>query len=190
MGVHAEDLLNKELSQIPPGSGGLIIQPYWTPELMLKDARGAIIGFNDTHTRIHIYRAIIEGINFALMDGIERIEHKTKTPITRVMVAGGGSQSDEICQITADMLGRPVCRVQTHETSGLGAAILGFTGIGEFSSLTEAVKSMVQHKDVFTPDTKNNSVYRKLYEQVYKNMYPALKGLYKATNGIFDEAEL
>ncbi len=188
--VHAEDLLNKELSKIPPGSGGLIIQPYWTPELMLKDARGAIIGFNDTHTRIHIYRAIIEGINFALLDGIERIEHKTKTPISRVMVAGGGSQSDEICQITADMLGRPVCRVQTHETSGLGAAILGFTGIGEFPSLAQAVKSMVQHKDVFTPDTKKNSVYRKLYEQVYKNMYPALKGLYKATNEIFNEADL
>lgn len=190
LGTSAEELLNKELSKIPAGSGGLMIQPYWTPELMLSGARGAIIGFDDTHTRIHIYRAIIEGINFALMDGIERIEHKTKTPITRVIVAGGGSQSAEICQITADMFGRPVCRVQTHETSGLGAAVLGFTGIGEYASLEDAVATMVRHKDVFEPDTKKHRVYSRLYNEVYKNMYPALKGLYKTSGEILEDADV
>lgn len=189
-GGSAEDLLNKGLSKIPVGSGGLIIQPYWSPELMLKNARGAVIGFNDSHTRIHIYRAIIEGINFALMDGIERIENKSKTPITSVVVAGGGSQSSEICQITADMFGRPVYRVQTHETSGLGAAILGFVGIGEYKTVYDAVTNMVRHKDAFMPDTKNHHIYQRLYEEVYKNMYPALKGLYKNSNEIFKEADI
>lgn len=165
-----------------------MLQPYWTPELMLKDARGAIIGFNDSHTRLHIYRAIIEGINFALMDGMERIEHKTKTPISRVIVAGGGSQSNEICQITADMFGKPVCRVQTHETSGLGAAILGFMGIGEYPSLQDAVANMVRHKDTFLPDMQKSNVYHQLYKEVYKNMYPALKNLYKASNEILEKA--
>ena len=84
------------------------------------------------------------------MDGIERMERKTKTKINRAMVAGGGSQSKEICQITADMLGIPVCRVQTHETSGLGAAIIGFTGMKEFENIGEAVKSMVHNTDMFT----------------------------------------
>lgn len=186
----AEDLLNKELSKIPAGSGGLIIQPYWSPELMLKNARGAVIGFNDSHTRIHIYRAIIEGINFALMDGMERIENKSKTPITRVVVAGGGSQSSEICQITADMFGRPVHRVQTHETSGLGAAVLGFVGIGEYKTVEDAVANMVRHKDTFTPNAKNHHIYERLYNEVYKNMYPALKGLYKSSKDIFDEANI
>ncbi len=188
-GVHAEDLLNKELAKIPAGSGGLMLQPYWTPELMLKDARGAMIGFNDTHTRFHIYRAIIEGINFALMDGMERIEHKTKTKITSMMIAGGGSQSAEICQITADMFGMPVRRVQTHETSGLGAAILGFVGIGTFPSLQEAAKHMIHQRDEFTPNLKNSVVYQKLYAQVYKKIYPALADLYTISNEILSAAQ-
>lgn len=38
----------------------------------MPNARGSIIGFSDVHTRIHIYpSAIIEGINFALIDGIK-----------------------------------------------------------------------------------------------------------------------
>ncbi|HZK21246.1 MAG TPA: FGGY-family carbohydrate kinase [Oscillospiraceae bacterium] len=174
-----EEILNKGLSKIPIGSGGLMVQPYWSPELMLKDARGAIIGFNDTHTKEHIYRAIIEGINFALMDGMERIINKSRVPITRVGVAGGGSQNDDICQIAADMFGKPVYRVQTHETSGLGAAILGFVGIGEYENIKEAVANMVHYKDTFIPNTKNHRIYYRLYENVYKNMYPALKELYK-----------
>ncbi len=188
-GICAEELLNLELKNVPAGAGGLMVQPYWTPELMLKDARGAIIGFNDTHTRFHIYRAIIEGINFALMDGMERIEHKTKTKITRIVAAGGGSQSDEICQITADMFGLPVHRVQTFETSGLGAAILGFVGIGEYADIHEAVKNMVHHRDEFKPDLKKSALYKQLYKQVYLKMYPALKNLYTASSEILSAAE-
>lgn len=105
-------------------------------------------------------------------------------------MAGGGSQSSEICQITADMFGRPVYRVQTHETSGLGAAILGFVGIGEYKTVYDAVTNMVRHKDAFMPDTKNHHIYQRLYEEVYKNMYPALKGLYKNSNEIFKEADI
>ncbi len=105
----------------------------------MPDAKGSIIGFGDIHTRVHIYRAIIEGINYGLIDGMEKIEAKSKTRINRIMVSGGGSQSDAICQITADMFNRPVYRGQTYEASGLGAAINGFVGMGVFSSYREAV---------------------------------------------------
>ena len=44
-------------------------------------AKGAIIGFGDIHTRIHIYRAIIEGINYGLLDGINKIEKKSKVKV-------------------------------------------------------------------------------------------------------------
>ncbi|NCB33724.1 MAG: carbohydrate kinase, partial [Erysipelotrichia bacterium] len=65
----AEEILNHRLSEIPPGCDGLILQPFWTPGVVKPNARGSVIGFSDVHTRIHIYRAIIEGIGFALMDG-------------------------------------------------------------------------------------------------------------------------
>lgn len=186
LGVSAEDLLNRALSSIPPGSAGLMLQPFWTPELKMEEARGVILGFNDSHTRIHIYRAIIEGINFAIMDGIERMENRTKTKITRAVVSGGGSKSSEICQITADMLGVPVSRVQTNETSGLGAAMIGFTGMKEFADMDAAVGSMAHIKDTFTPNPFNGKIYKRLYQDVYKTLFPALSKIYKTSNSILE----
>ena len=186
LGISAEDLLNSALSSIPPGSAGLMLQPYWTPELKMEDARGVIVGFNESHTRIHIYRAIIEGINFAIMDGIERMENRTKTKMVRAVVSGGGSRSSEICQITADMLGMPVSRVQTNETSGLGAAMIAFTGMKEFPGMDAAVASMVHIRDTFSPNPFNGKTYKRLYQDVYKSLFPALSKIYKTSSSILE----
>jgi len=121
----------------------------------------------------------IEGINYGLLDGIEKIEKKSKRRINKVFVSGGGSQSDIICQITADMLGRPVYKVQTYETSGLGSSIIGFVGIGIYKDYEEAVKNMVHHKREYVPNSSNSDIYKDYYNKVYKKIYPALRDLYK-----------
>ncbi len=84
------------------------------------EAKGAIIGFGDVHTRAHLYRAIIEGIAYALRDGKERLEKRNRAPVLELRVSGGGSQSDAVMQITADVFGLPAVRPHTFETSGLG----------------------------------------------------------------------
>ncbi|WDV45342.1 FGGY-family carbohydrate kinase [Clostridiaceae bacterium M8S5] len=180
LGVSPESLLDKRLKEIPPGSHGLILQPYWGAGIKKPEAKGAIIGFGDVHTRVHIYRAIIEGISYALLEGIENIQRKSGKYMKEIVLTGGGSVSDEICQITADALNRNVYRVQTHETSGLGAAIVCYVALGIYDSFDEAVKNMVQYKDEFIPDKKNIEIYSKLYNKVYKKMYPRMKKLYKS----------
>lgn len=175
----AEEILNRRLSEIPPGCEGLILQPFWTPGVVKPNAKGAVIGFSDVHTRIHIYRAIIEGIGFALMDGMYSMEHRSKQKIRTLYVAGGGSQSDEICQITADMFGLPVKRIQTHEASGLGSSIAGFVAIHEFKDYQEAIQAMVHESRTFVPDMKVHRKYEDLYEQVYSRIYTRLLPLYK-----------
>ena len=174
-----EEILNKRLSEIPPGCKGLILQPFWTPGVVKPDAKGAVIGFSDVHTRIHIYRAIIEGIGFALMDGMYSMERRSGQKISELYVAGGGSQSDEICQITADMFGLPVKRVQTHEASGLGAALAGFVACKEFKSYEEAIEAMVHDKQTFLPNMKDYYKYHELYSEVYSKIYRRLLPLYK-----------
>ena len=77
------------------------------------------------------------------------------------------------------MFGRPVRRVQTHETSGLGCAIAAFTGIGEFKSFDEAIAKMVHYRDVFTPDPAKHREYEELYNRIYRRIYPRLQLLYK-----------
>jgi sugar (pentulose or hexulose) kinase len=176
----AEEVLNKHLMEIPPGSQGLVLQPYWGPGLSRPEAKGAIVGFSDYHTKIHIYRAIIEGIAYGLREGLEGIERRQHKKIKQIMVSGGGSRSDAICQITADIFGVPVSRVQTYETASLGTAILAFVADGQFESYEEAVEEMVHKNTTFYPNKEAHEQYDYLYNKVYEKMYPRLRGIYKS----------
>ena len=174
-----ESLLDSKLYTIAPGSDGLVLQPYWGPGLSRPLAKGAIIGFSDVHTRYHLYRAIIEGIAYALREGLEGIEKSQKHKVKQLMISGGGSQSDAICQITSDVFGLPVSRVQTYETTSLGAAIATFVALGEFPSIEEAIKEMSRVSSTFYPDNTNHKKYNYLYNKVYLKMFPQLKDVYK-----------
>lgn len=174
-----EEILNKDLSHIPPGSDGLVLQPYWGPGLSRPLAKGSVIGFSDIHTRAHLYRAIIEGIAYALKEGLHSIEKSQRHRVHSIKISGGGSQSSTICQITADIFGLPVSRVQTYETTSLGAAISCFTSIGEFSSVEEATNAMSRVTKTFLPNKEHQKRYEYLYKKVYLKMYPQLKDVYK-----------
>jgi sugar (pentulose or hexulose) kinase len=178
LGLPAEALLDKRLREIPVGCEGLILQPYWSPGLKMPNAKGAILGFSDVHTRVHIYRAIIEGIGFGLYDGLRTLEKRTGNKVKRVMASGGGSSSDEVCQITADLFGVPVQKVQTYETSALGAAITAFAGIKVYDSFESAVKNMVRLSKEYVPNLEAHKRYDEIFKKVYKKIYPANRKLY------------
>ena len=185
-GIATEVLFDDLLAQVPAGSMGLVLQPYWNPGIRTPgpEAKGAMIGFGDVHTRAHIYRAIIEGIGYALREGKELTERKTGIKITKLMVSGGGSQSDQAMQITADIFGMPVQRPHTFETSGLGAAINAAVGVGLYADYTQAVDNMTHGGKVFTPINANKKLYHQLYHSVYQKMYSRLNPLYKAIRSI------
>ena len=177
-----EEILNKQLSQIPPGSDGLVLQPYWGPGLRRPLAKGGISGFSDVHTRAHVCRAMIEGIAYALKEGLEGIEKSQRHKVKELMISGGGSQSDAICQITADIFNLPVSRVQTYETTSLGAAISVFVALKEFDSVEIAMKEMSHKTQTFTPNPDAARTYDDLYRKVYLKMFPRLKNIYKDIN--------
>lgn len=180
-GLNPEVLFDRMVENIPPGSMGLMLQPYWTPGIRLPgpEAKGGVIGFGDVHTRAHLYRSILEGLAYALREGKERIEKKTRIPITSLRVSGGGSQSENAMQVTADVFGLPTARPHLYETSGLGAAIDAACGTGIHKDFTSAVKAMTHIGDVFEPNQKTHELYDSLYRDVYKKMYKQLKPLYK-----------
>ncbi len=177
--VPAESILDGLLYKSPPGAMGLIVQPYWSPGLGEKNAKGAIIGFGDVHKKEHIYRAVIEGLAYAMLDGMHKLENRVGKKFKKIAVSGGASQSDEVCQITADVFNLELIRGKTHETSGLGAAIITAYGVGAFDTLEDATESMVNIVDVFKPNKKNAKLYKELYEDVYLKMYDRLDPLYK-----------
>lgn len=170
-----EKTLDKQLDTVPPCCEGLFVVPLWGAALNRPEGKGAMVGFSESHTAIHVYRAIIEGINFELYKGMLSLEKKSGTKIQKIMVSGGGSQSDEVCQMTANLFGRPVVRVQTYETSGLGAAMCAFAGLGVYKDCDEAVKNMVRETDKFIPDPKAHKIYSDFYNKVYKKSYKRLQ---------------
>lgn len=174
-----EDILNKKLMQINPGCDGLILQPYWGPGLKRPLAKGSILGFYDTHTKYHVYRAIIEGIAFALLEGLKSIERHGCLKIKQLTISGGGSKSDAICQITSDIFGLKVLKPETYEASILGCAMSVFIAKGIYKTPFEAKGHMVRYSKEFTPNKEANKKYEILYKKVYKNIYPHLKGIYK-----------
>ncbi|MCQ2741932.1 MAG: FGGY-family carbohydrate kinase [Bacilli bacterium] len=170
---------NKEIASIPPGCDGLILQPYWGPMLERPLVKGAVIGFTDSTTKAHFYKAIIEGVLFALYEGMQDFTKRLGHGFKELRISGGGSRSDEVCQIAADMFGLPVSRVQTNESSSLGAAISGFLSIGRYNGANQAVSQMVRKSVTFTPNQENHKKYADLYNKVYKKLYPSLKDVYK-----------
>ena len=175
-----EELLERLLRDVPPGSMGLMCQPYWTPGPELASyTKGALFGFGAVHTRAYVYRAIVEGLVYALKEGAQLTEKKNKIPITGIRATGGGSRSDTILQITADVFNLPVERPRTNETSVLGAAMDAAVGLGYYRDIPAAVAAMTKVKDGFEPIPQNVSIYKDLYENVYLKAYERLLPLYK-----------
>jgi sugar (pentulose or hexulose) kinase len=159
----------------------LVLQPYWSPGLRNPgpEARGAIIGFSDVHTRAHIYRAMLEGLAYALREGKERTEKRSGVEIKALRVAGGGSQSEAAMQLTADVFGLPVSRPHVYEASGLGAAMDAAVGVGIHPDFQTAVREMTRVRDTFEPDARAQNIYNELYQDVYRKMYQKLQPMYR-----------
>jgi sugar (pentulose or hexulose) kinase len=180
-GVAPEVLFDELVAEVPPGSMGLILQPYWSPGVKIPgpEAKGAIIGFGDVHTRAHLYRAILEGLAYALREGKERTEKRSRVAIKEIRVAGGGSQSDVAMQLTADVFNLPAARPHVYEASGLGAAIVAATGLNLHPDYQTALRHMTRVGKVFMPDPQTASIYDRLYRRVYRQMYRKLRPLYE-----------
>jgi sugar (pentulose or hexulose) kinase len=181
LGMLAHEALDELAASVPPGSMGLTVQPTWSPGVRVPgpEAKGAIVGFGDVHTRAHVYRAILEGLAYALREGMERTEKRTGVKVTELRAAGGGAQSDVAIAIVADVFGLPVGRLHTHEASGLGAAIDAAVGLGIHPDIPTAVREMTRVASVREPDPANHALYDELYAKVYRRMYGRLRPLYE-----------
>ena len=180
-GIETEELFDNLVNSVPAGSLGLVLQPYWSPGLKVPgpEAKGAIIGFGDVHTRAHIYRSILEGLAFGLKEGAERTSKRSGIPISEIRVAGGGSQSKAAMQLTADIFGLPTSNPHIYEASGLGAAIDAAVGLRLHPNFDAAVAEMTRISNTFEPNPANHRIYNELYQKVYCQMYKRLKPLYE-----------
>ena len=108
MGVEPEELFDQLVQKAPPGSQGLVLQPYWSPGLKVPPGSARR---RDRIRRCAHSRAFTapswKDLGYGLREGAERIARRSGVPVTEIRVAGGGSQSRCAMQITADIFGLP-----------------------------------------------------------------------------------
>ena len=119
--------------------------PYWDPE-----ARGTIVGLTRGAGRNHIIRAAVEAMAYSIRDVLETMRKESGLRIRELRVDGGASANDILCRFQADILGIPVLRPKTVETTALGAAYLAGLGAGVWES-TAAIERLAVDERKFTP---------------------------------------
>jgi len=171
-GKKAYDILNEQAADIPAGSEGLIVLPYFMGErspIWNSDAKGTIVGLSLAHTKAHIYRAFLEAVAFSLRDAMEATGEDLGEYI---LLAGGVTKSKLWRQIFADVTGYPVvCPVNDVEAN-MGDVMLAGIGTGLLSY--EDVKQWQVLDEKITPNKQNHQIYNEYYK-VYKSVYNHLK---------------
>jgi xylulokinase len=185
-----EDALNAEASELAPGSNGLLTVPDWLAPVHAVWRRGALLGFDGSQGRAHIYRSILEGIALTMANHTAAMERAVGRRLSPVLVSGGGSRSDLMMQIVADVFGRPTCRTMVNDAAGLGAAICAAVGHGIYPDWDQATAAMVTVGDEFTPDARAARAYQKINEvyaglttftdPLFRSMAVGLEGLERA----------
>jgi sugar (pentulose or hexulose) kinase len=172
-------VLEQWLAQTPAGANGLMWQPGLSVQASGESvSKGSILGLNPQHTKADWYRALVEGLLFALKDGQAHVAQCTKQQITTLFAAGGGSQSDAVMQTAADIFAMPINRPHTSETSGLGAAMCAAVGMRIYPDFQSAVRAMSRVDKVFYPNVARADFYQRLYQYVYKPWTKNLAELY------------
>ncbi len=182
-----EEALDTEASELAPGSNGLLTVPDWLAPASAVWRRGALLGFDGSQGRAHIYRSILEGIALTMANHTAAMEQALGRRLSPVLVSGGGSHSDLMMQIVADVFDRPTRRTAVNDAAGLGAAICAAVGHGIYPDWGRATAAMVTVGDEFAPDARAARAYQKinkvygglttLTDPLFRSMADGLQGL-------------
>jgi sugar (pentulose or hexulose) kinase len=158
-----EARLNAGAADVPPGSNGLMAILDWLAPDHAPHRRGALLGFDGSQGRFHIYRSILEGLAFTMADHAAAMESALDRRFETVILSGGGARSDLMAMIVANVFGVDVKRAEVDDAAGMGAAVCAAVGSGMHSSWDEAVARMVRHTPVVSPSLQGANDYDQLH---------------------------
>jgi xylulokinase len=162
--------LTAEAAEVPAGSRGLLVLPYFAGErtpIFDPDARGMIAGLTLGHGRAELYRATLEGIAYGVRHNLE-VMRDAGGQARRLVAVGGGTQGGLWTQIVSDVAG--VSQQVPAETIGacLGDALLAAVAVG-IDVDHEAWNPIAAIVD---PEPDRMAHYDTYYRR-YRELYPA-----------------
>ncbi len=119
--------------------------PHWDP-----DTRGALLGLTRGTSQEQIVRAGLESIAYQTRDLVDAMEADAGSSIESVRVDGGASVNGFLMQFQADILGTPLVRPRSSETTALGAACAAGLAAGVWKDRRELARTW-QADTIFEP---------------------------------------
>ena len=168
-GAAFEDLV-REAGEVPPGSGGLVLLPYFAGErtpIFDPQARGVVAGLSLQHRRGHLFRAVYEGIAFGIRQIVGLLD-SDDTPVSRLVAVGGGTQGGLWTQIVSDVTGREQEIPEQTIGASYGDALLAAIGTGLVPPETDWARA----GRVVRPNPELSGLYDDLFG-AYGDLYPA-----------------
>jgi xylulokinase len=174
-GADPYELLDEKAAEVEPGAEGLVMLPYFSGErtpITDDSARGTVTGLTLSHTKGHLYRAILESVGYGFRHHLDAMR-EADVPVGTVRAIGGGARSPLWRQVVSDITDTTQEYVADPLGSPLGGAYLAGLGTGVFDGL-DALKSSTEVTERTEPDPETTAVYDEYYE-VYRDLYPQAK---------------
>jgi xylulokinase len=124
--------------------------------------------------------AILEGLSLETARNLRSMAQDAGTPISRVMVMGGGQRSPLWRQMMTDAIGIPLVACEAAEISALGAGIMvmSVTGAhGDGADIARSAREMARPGDVSEPDAAAHEQYLEIGE-IQGELYAGLKSVF------------
>lgn len=177
-GIDVYSILDSKAASVD--SSDILVLPHFagagTP-YMDTGAKGAISGLNFSTIPIQLYKASLEGVTFEMLYNLECLSD-AGVCINELRAVGGGAKSNLWLQIKSDILNKKIETLNVDEAGTLGTAIIAGTATGIYSSLDEAVKTLVKVKKEFYPNKEAHEKYMEKYYK-YKKMYKAIREIHE-----------
>lgn len=157
-------LLEQEVLAVPEASTAATFLPYLSAAGVrspFRDStvRGTLFGLEDATSRGEIFRAVYEGMAYAMADCYEAFG----TAPTLIRLTGGGANSAIWPTVLSNTMNVPVELLATDEAAALGVAVLAGVAVGVWPSLEVAVKSTTRIVRRIEPDPELHAAHRRQF---------------------------
>ncbi|MFC7484071.1 FGGY-family carbohydrate kinase [Luedemannella flava] len=130
--------------------------------------------------RSDLLRAVFEGVALNTRWLAAAVDRFLGSPVTSLVITGGGAQSDAWCQIFADVLGVEIRRdANPVAVNARGAGWIGAVGAGLISFAD--IPGLMRNDHVFTPTAAHRATYDEIFG-VYQDLHKRLAPIYRRLN--------
>ena len=179
-GISVYEVCNEEVASLSPDSTNIIFHPFLFGSNVQPSARAGFYGVAGWHTRVHLLRALYEGVVFGHLSHIEKLR-AAGGQINAARLAGGGSRSKVWSQMFADTIQVPMEVPDGDELGARGAALSAGIGAGIYKNYEEAVQAAVSVVRVHEPNPANTPHYLARYAE-YQRLLDVMREPWEALN--------